>query len=271
MSGTANIGNFTAVDGAPDAPWFIGFLDLANALPAYRAIREDLAATLGGLSGRRILEVGCGTGDDARELATLVGPAGRVVATDPSGTMLAEARRRSAGSDLPLEFTTGTLSGLDFPDGSFDGARAKLVLMHCEDIETAIDELVRVLRPGGRLAVFDYDFDTVVVDHPDMPLTRKVMRCFSDAHHNNWSGRQLFRRMRNRGLVDVSVSPHTVLLPFDFVHAAVAGRLSSAQESGELRLTADRLADWWRSLRRADETGRFFASCTGFVVGATKP
>jgi ubiquinone/menaquinone biosynthesis C-methylase UbiE len=271
MTATGNIGNFTTVDRAPDAAWFIDFMDLANALPEYRGINEDLATALGDLAGKSVLEVGCGTGDDAREVAALVGPTGKVVGTDLSGTMIDEARRRSAGSDLPIDFRIADLAGLDFPDGTFDGAWAKLVLMHTVDIETALDELVRVLRPGGRIAVFDIDFETTIVDHPDVAVTREVMRCYSDGPRNNWSGRQLYRRMKERNLTDVTVSPTTVVMPFDFFHTLVAGRLKSAQESGRLTLTDTQLSDWWLPLSAAHDEGQFFSSFTGFAVGATKP
>ncbi|MFI9648082.1 methyltransferase domain-containing protein [Streptomyces sp. NPDC052040] len=271
MSATGNIGNFTTVDTAPDSRWFIDFMDIANGLPEYRAMKDELASVMGDLSGKTVLEVGCGTGDDAREVAGLVGAQGKVVATDLSTAMLDEARRRSAGSTLPVEFRVADLSGLDFPANSFDAARAKLVLMHCEDIETAIDELIRVVRPGGRIAVFDYDFDTTIVDHPDTEATRRAMRCFSDGHRNKWSGRQLFRRMRVRGLRDVTVTPLTVVMPFDFFRTLAAGRLRSAQESGQLELSPEQLEQWWRPLLRAADEGMFFASFTGFAVGATKP
>ncbi|GHE14462.1 methyltransferase domain-containing protein [Streptomyces alanosinicus] len=271
MSATGNIGNFTTVDTAPDSGWFIGFMDIANALPEYRVMKDELAAAMGDLDGKTVLEVGCGTGDDAREVAALVGEGGKVVATDLSTTMLEEARRRSAGSTLPVEFRVADLSGLDFPDDTFDAARAKLVLMHCEDIEKGLDELVRVVRPGGRIAVFDYDFDTTIVDHPDTEATRRAMRCFSDGHRNKWSGRQLLRRMRARGLQDVTISPLTVVMPFGFFRTLAAGRLANAQESGQLGLTSEELEQWWLPLLRAEEEGTFFASFTGFVVGAAKP
>ena len=214
MTATGNIKNFTTVDGAPDASWFIDFMDAANAQPEYRDINADLAAALGDLAGKTVLEVGCGTGDDAREIAGLVGPTGKVVATDLSATMVDEARKRSVGSDLPIDFRIADLAGLDFPDGTFDGAWAKLVLMHTVDIETALDELVRVLRPGGRIAVYDIDFDTAIVDHPDVAATREVLRCYADGPRNNWSGRQLYRRMNKRNLTDITVSPTTVCHDF---------------------------------------------------------
>ncbi|MGH3832226.1 MAG: methyltransferase domain-containing protein [Pseudonocardiaceae bacterium] len=115
MNVAGNVSNFTTVDRAPDASWFIDFMDVANALPEYRGMKDDLAAMLGDLAGKTALEVGCGTGDDAREVAALVGSTGKVVAVDLSETMLTEARRRGGGSRLPVEFHAADLSELDFP------------------------------------------------------------------------------------------------------------------------------------------------------------
>jgi ubiquinone/menaquinone biosynthesis C-methylase UbiE len=271
MTAVGNISNFTTVDSAPDATWFIDFMDLANSLPQYGRIRSDLAEGLGhDLCGRTILEVGCGTGDDARELSHLVGPAGKVVITDPSDTMLQEARRRGSGRDLPVEYRSADLRALPFADASFDGARAKLVLMHCDDIEAGLDELVRVLRTGGRLSAYDYDFDTMVIDHPDRDATREVIRAFSDGHRNNWSGRQLARRYRERGMRDIVVRPHTVVMPFHFFEKMTAGRLASAQAAGSLALSREELAAWWLPLAEAQSRGTFFASFAGFVVSGAR-
>ncbi|MFF3333456.1 methyltransferase domain-containing protein [Streptomyces sp. NPDC002888] len=267
---TGNVTHFTTVDGAPDASWFIDFMDVANALPEYRRIRQTLADQLGDLNGKSVLDVGCGTGDDARELAALVGADGKVVGTDLSGAMIEEARRRGGGAALPVEFRTADAGGLAFADGAFDAARAKLVLMHCADIETAAAELLRVVRPGGRIAVFDYDFETTTVDHPDVSATREVVRCCADGHGNKWSGRQLARRFLDLGAREVSVTPHTVVMPLAFFRRSVGGRLAAAQADGKLAMTAPQLDAWWQTLAEADAGGRFFASLTGFALGATR-
>lgn len=264
-----DIANFTTVDLAPDARWFITFMDLANSVPGYDAIRRSLAHALGELDGRTVLEVGCGTGDDARELAGLVGDNGRVVATDLSAAMLDEARRRGPGEPPRIDFRYADLARLPFADDSFDGVRAKMVLMHCEQIDTAIDELVRVTRKGGRIAVFDFDFDATIVDHTDQVITRALMRCYSDGHRNNWSGRQLVRRFRARGLGDLVVVPQTVRIPFRFFQMMTAGRLAGEQEANRLEVSVEELASWWQDLAEAESENRFFASLTGFTVGAT--
>ena len=53
--------------------------------------------------------------------------------------------------------------------------------------------MVRVTRPGGRIVVFDFDWDTLIIDHPDKETTRTVVLTYSDSIQNGWIGRQLPR------------------------------------------------------------------------------
>ncbi|MCX4844620.1 methyltransferase domain-containing protein [Streptomyces sp. NBC_00893] len=268
---SGNVGEFTTVDSSDRSTWFIDFMDRANALPEYGDMRRGLAAALGDLKGKKVLEIGSGTGDDARGLAALVGDDGRVTGTDVSEAMVGEARRRSTeGPSLPVEFATEDMRRLSFADGHFDATTAKLVRQHCDDLDAADDELMRVTRRGGRLAIFDYDFDTLAVDHPDRTATRQAVHCFCDGHRNGWNGRALVGRFLDRGLNEVTVTPYTVRMPFAFFRPSLEGRLAEAQHSGELPWTQGQLADWWRPLIEAQERGRFFASLTGFVLGGTR-
>lgn len=258
-------GEFTEVDRARDASWLISFMDMANTLPDYASIRTSLADALGELDGRRVLDVGCGTGDDARELAALVGKTGSVLGVDLSAAMIAEATvRNSTLLDARVKFRVANLCQLGLDAASADATRAKLTLAHCADPAGAVDELIRATRAGGRIATFDYDFETLVVDHPDATATRRVVHAWVDGHHNGWFGRQTAREFLSRGLRDVTVVPQTVLMPFAFFERALTGNIARA-------LPADELERWWRPLRQAAAEGRFFAAQTGFVVSATRP
>lgn len=257
---TGSVGQFTKIDDTADASWFIRFMDVANAVPEYGSIRSSLVRALGPLTGRSVLDVGCGTGDDSRELAD---HGAHVVATDISDAMLAEARRRGG----EVSFLSADVHALPFPDASFDGVRVKLVRQHSPDVDTADDELVRVLRPGGRLAVFDYDFETLALDHPDRAATRAIVRYWVDNHREGWSGRQLRRRFTARGLTEVSITPHTVQMPFGFFRSSMEGALAEAAASGAVDVDP---ASWWRPLEEAEASGHFFAGLTGYVLGATR-
>jgi len=261
MSGIA--GDFTTVDDTQDASWFIQFSDAMNAMPGQRETRQALIAALGPLVGQQVLDVGCGAGDDTREVAELVGQDGRVVGVDISEAMLVEARRRGG----PVEFTPGDMHALPFADGTFDRVRAKLVRMHSPDIDVTDDELVRVLRPGGKLAAFDFDFDTLSLDHPDKAATRAITHYWADSHRQPWCGRQTRRRFLARGLAEVTVTPWPVVATYEMFRTAVDGALTEGVATGALDVSPD---EWWRPLAEAAETGDFFACVTGYVLEAVR-
>src|SRR5690348_123015 len=88
--------------------------------PRSRGIRHSstVCALLDVHAGDDILDVGCGTGDDTRALAHLVGRSGRITGVDSSATMIAEARRRAAGLDLPVEYRVANAQHLPFADNT---------------------------------------------------------------------------------------------------------------------------------------------------------
>jgi pimeloyl-ACP methyl ester carboxylesterase/SAM-dependent methyltransferase len=99
--------------------------------------------------GERVLDVACGTGVLAREAATRVAPGGSVTGLDPNPGMLAVAARLAP----EIAWHRGTAEDIPFPDASFDVVVSQFGLMFFEDKEKAVREMVRVLAPGGRLAV----------------------------------------------------------------------------------------------------------------------
>jgi ubiquinone/menaquinone biosynthesis C-methylase UbiE len=100
----------------------------------------------GDLAGRRVLDVGCGTGRMAHELARR---GAKVWGVDPSPEMLAEARARAGRR---IGFKLGRAEALPFRDGWFDRAVLRLAV-HLVDRAPAFSELVRVLRPCGRAVI----------------------------------------------------------------------------------------------------------------------
>jgi demethylmenaquinone methyltransferase/2-methoxy-6-polyprenyl-1,4-benzoquinol methylase len=95
-----------------------------------------------------VLDACCGTGDLAIACARA---GGRVTGLDFSEPMLERARRKAP----ELEWVTGDLLALPFADGSFDAATVGFGVRNVEDLELALDELRRVLRVGGRVAILE--------------------------------------------------------------------------------------------------------------------
>jgi len=119
----------------------------------------DLVA--GGRGTLDALDVGCGTGFLSLELAAR---GHRVTGVDFAPQMLAEARQKAAAQRHTVRFEQGDAEALRFPDASFDLVMTRHVLWTLPHPEGAIDEWLRVLRPGGRLAIVDSQFDPTVLE-----------------------------------------------------------------------------------------------------------
>jgi ubiquinone/menaquinone biosynthesis C-methylase UbiE len=121
MAITENPTHFEKVDQSAEPKYFIEFVDSRRTIEGEREIKELILSQLKLRPGTHVLDIGCGTGDDAREIAGFVSPSGRVVGIDTSETMIAEAKRRVEGYSSSLEFRIGDACELDFPDACFDG------------------------------------------------------------------------------------------------------------------------------------------------------
>jgi demethylmenaquinone methyltransferase / 2-methoxy-6-polyprenyl-1,4-benzoquinol methylase len=121
----------------------------------WRARAADLAH-IG--PGSRVLDVATGTGDLAIELAHRVSPDGEVVGSDFAEAMLDRARRKAAaagGGDVRPRFEWADAMELPYPDDSFDAATVGFGARNFDDLGRGLAEMVRVVRPGGRVVVLE--------------------------------------------------------------------------------------------------------------------
>jgi sterol 24-C-methyltransferase len=123
---------------------------------ALRRMEDVLARKLGLPAGAEVLDAGCGMGDVGRTMAGRYGL--RVTGIDVLDFDIEEARRRSeaAGLEERTRFLEGDYHALAFPDTSFDGVYTMETFVHAADPERVLSEFHRVLRPGGRIVMFEY-------------------------------------------------------------------------------------------------------------------
>src|SRR5579872_162184 len=263
---------FQNVDRTGNAGAYVVYLDRAGGVPQLLAVKQRTYELLAPKPGAHFLDAGCGTGDDVRALGRLVAPGGQVTGIDASSAMIAEAAQRSVGSDPPVSFAVADVSALPYADGEFDGCRAERVLQHMEQPERGLAEMARVVRSGGRVVVFEPDWEMLVVDTNDATVTRAFRQAHTDMVACGDIGRRLYALFRDCGLGDVAIEPRTSIL-FDFASANLPCQFEVSVERAVTKgsITAERGAEWLRDLRERDRTGRFFVAITSFIASGTKP
>jgi ubiquinone/menaquinone biosynthesis C-methylase UbiE len=145
--------------------WFFDTVLLHGRLRELRQRIADLARIQ---PGEKVLDVGCGTGTLAIEVQQHVGATGRVCGVDAGAQQIARARSKAARRDLPVEFQIGVIEELDFPDQTFDVVLNTLMMHHLPDDlkRQGLSEIARVLKPGGRLVIADFERPEERQDQP---------------------------------------------------------------------------------------------------------
>lgn len=235
------------------------------------ALRADVVRAAA--PGDVAVEVGCGTGALLADLARAVGPTGRVLGVEPQPEFarLAAARLSEAGLADRAAVQVGVGERLPVASGSADVCVAQTVLVHLPGptLTATLAEMVRVVRPGGRVLSVDQDGDTWVLDHPDRELTRRIVRFNSDQRYaDGWTGRRLDRLFRQAGLVDVAVSvlPHVDSEPDSYLHGMALRLVEAAAAAGVLD-TAE--ADRWSA--QLAGVGSFFSSINNYRCVGRRP
>lgn len=122
--------------------------------PQAEGLNRQLLEAAGIGPGARVLDLACGAGEPSLTAAELVGPDGHVTASDYSTEMLGVARRRAESNGRTnMTFEQADMQALPFADASFDHVISRFGFMYTEAPARAAAEILRVLRPGGRVAL----------------------------------------------------------------------------------------------------------------------
>jgi ubiquinone/menaquinone biosynthesis C-methylase UbiE len=123
-----------------------------------RRLRAMVAEDLQLRPSDHVLDVGCGPGRLARVFAERVAPTGSVAGIDPSPEMINRATAQARKYRVPVSFQVGYAQQLPFGESTFDAVSCTLALHHVadDDQQTAVAEMYRVLKPGGRLLIAEF-------------------------------------------------------------------------------------------------------------------
>jgi arsenite methyltransferase len=234
--------------------------------------RQLVGQALAAAPGERILDVGCGPGFYVAELLEQVGPDGAVAAVDASPQMLGLAARRCEGYDN-VSFHEAEATSLPVGDAAFDAALSVQVLEYVSDIDAALAEIHRAVRPGGRVVIWDVDWATLSVHTSDPTRNDRVLRAW-DAHLAHPSlPRTLAPSMRSAGFEEVRMEGHTFTSAEFTPDAYLCSLLPLIGQyvTGRDGVTEEEAQAWVADLEELGGRGAFFYACVQFCFMGRRP
>jgi arsenite methyltransferase len=249
-------------------------LEAAYLTPDVVEQRHATLRALGLRPGERVLDVGSGPGLLAAEMAQAVGPTGHVTGFDISDAMLALGQRRCSNLNGAgrVSFVKADATALPFPDATFDAATSIQVYEYIADLSTALAELHRVLRPGGRALILDTDWDSIVWHATDTDRMRRLLAAWTQRFADPHLPRSLASQLRTAGF-GVNQPQVLVLLNPDYspdTYSIANGEIMADFAVTRGQLTREEANAWLADLHQVGSEGRYFFSLNRYLFLATR-
>jgi ubiquinone/menaquinone biosynthesis C-methylase UbiE len=243
------------------------FLERADALPGFHLIHRALRNGLELGAGTRLLDAGCGIGLETARLASEY-PDTLVTGLDRNRELLEIARRRADPPPPNLSWLEADLAALDLPAASFDAIRTDRVLMYLpgDSFERAIDDLVRLLGPGGRLALYELDYGATILapGSADDALLERVSEALRCSLPQPLAGRRIPALLTARQLRDVVATPFSFAVDEPVWRRIVKDTLTAGAAPDPA------VSAWLGEQEEAAARGEFVAAFTGVVTTARR-
>jgi ubiquinone/menaquinone biosynthesis C-methylase UbiE len=259
------IGRFGRVDESPAPDAFVRWMAHQRRHGPDRAL-EMLELT----PQSRVLDVGCGPGADLERLSALAGGA---VGIDRSWSMSRTAAGVPTGSPGTAHVVHGDGLSLPFADGAFDACWARAVLLHVDDPQAVVHEIVRVLRPGGRVVLSEPDQGSHVVSSACPETFERIKAHRQLGFRNPLVGRRLAALVSGAGM-EVDRTWPCPILHRTLAEARDAGGPFDAAADAAVASGAVSQADAARylaSLEELDAAGGFLFAALSISVAAHLP
>lgn len=243
----------------------------ASAPIAEQRVRTRAALAL--RPGESGLELGCGTGLLACEIAREVGTKGGVIGLDSSPAMIEAARERAERENLSehLQFVVGDVSALDFPSESFDFAVAVQVYLYVTEIDRALPEAARVIRQGGRFVIVDTDWDSCVWLTANRERHRRILEARLRELGQPHLPPLLPRLLRQAGFELLTVEAHPILnLRYEDDSFSAGWMEATPRICTKCGITPAEVEAWMSDLKSRTSDGDYFFSVNRYLFLARR-
>lgn len=234
--------------------------------PEMATVRAAVLRDLSPLPAERVLDIGCGPGFLALDLAAAVGAEGRVCGLDIAETMVGMSQKRCTEQPW-AEFRTGDALQLPYGDGEFGAAAVIQVYEFVADLDKALAELFRVIRPGGRAAILDTDWATLTWNAIDRERQNRMLEAWRGQFADPRLPLVLAPRLKKAGfhLMHRDLVPH--FTPEYNVNTYSAHLMNTIRNG----IKTKEAQDWTEELLQLASEGAYFFSLNRYLFLIGKP
>jgi arsenite methyltransferase len=240
--------------------------------PDVVAQRARVLDALGLQPGERVVDLGCGPGLLALQMAERVGPGGEIQCIDASESMVALARHRCAAMNW-VHLRVGDVAALPYASHSFDAAVCTQVYEYLPELDRALEQLYRVLEPGGRAVIVDTDWESCVWHSSDAARMRRLLEAWDRHCPQPRLPRTLAAQLRAVGFESVRVDAITLINdlyhPDTYSFSMISVIAGYAAKHG---LVPEKEVEAWAAdLEALGQRGDYFFSLNRYLFIARRP
>lgn len=240
--------------------------------PRFRRLRDQMLDDLHLIPGGMVLEVGCGPGMLLEPLHERVTSEGSIHGLDLNPHFITIAERRAEMLELDnTTFTVGDCHELPYRDEFFDAVVAEKLLMHVAPTSRVIEEIRRVLVPGGRVVFADYDPYTIMVAGPEPAVTARVMSSAARVYASPFASRETALTCSRAGLYVERVAGYLQVFE-DPKARTVAGmpEVWNDHAAAGREVDAGTARRWLKRVELAAREGRFMVAIPYIITTAIR-